>query len=76
MFLFYFYHTPSDAFQNYDTRSVNTLMMPPRPGTVMILPPPQNPPNQQNSDGASAIDVHSGDVGQYLGTFGPSFQHI
>ena len=51
-------------------------MMPPRPGTVMIPPPPQNPLNRQNSDSVSAIDAQSGDDGKYFGTFGPSSQHM
>mmetsp|Transcript_24661 Transcript_24661/g.28405 ORF Transcript_24661/g.28405 Transcript_24661/m.28405 type:complete len:122 (-) Transcript_24661:238-603(-) len=49
--------------------------MPPWSGTAMIPPPPLFPPNQQKSDGVSAIDTHSGDIGQYFGTFGPPHQH-
>ena len=69
--------TLSYPFQNYDTCSVNNAIMPPRPETVMISPPPpRHPSNQQNSDSVSAIDAQSGDVRQYFGTFGPSFQHM
>ena len=69
-------HTPSYAFQNYDTCSVNSLMMPPRPGIVMIPPPPPITSNKQNSDGVSAINAYSGYVGQYFDTFGPSLQSM
>lgn len=47
--------------------------MPPRPGTVMILSRSPVPLNQQHYDGVSAIDAHSGDFGQYFGTFGPPY---
>ena len=67
---------PSYAYQIYDTCSINNLMMPPRPGTVMNPPLPTLPSNQHYSDGISTIDAHSSDFGQYFGTFGPLHHHM
>ena len=63
-------HTAPYGYQHSANRSVNEFTLPPRPGAAVIPPPPPRslPPH---TDGVSALNAHSGDVGQYFGNFGP-----
>ena len=62
-------YIPSYGYHDYHNRNVSQLTLPPQPGTAMIPPPPPTPCSQTPH---IASNAHTGNVGQYFGTFGPA----
>ena len=62
-------YIPSYGYHDYQNRNVSQLTLPPQPGTAIIPPPPPAPGSHSTN---SAIDAHTGNVGQYFGAFGPA----
>ena len=55
---------------NYDSRSIASVNLPPYPGSIAVpIPPPPPPtnPSSQHSVGSGPINSHIGEVGQHFG---------